>query len=419
MGKIKNNIALKIIALVFAVLLWWAVANIDDPIVSKSFRTTVSVVHPEVVTNVGKSYHIEDSTQNITVTVKARRSVTEAVKAKNIRATADFREMQDSSIPIRVTIKGYEGQYEEVLANPQNLRVTTEDTQKKTFPITAVTGGEVSSGYVLGDVTVKPQSIDISGPRTVIGRITKVVAKVDVSALSENTTLNAELIYYDSAENIIDDSLLSSNCDKNGVKVQVKLLETKKISLKFDTSQIETASGYLFQEISVNQKEITVCADSDILDSMSELGIPGSALAKKKLKSNKDVIVDISQYLPDGVVLQDEDAGSVVVTIIVDKSGTKSILLPVRSIRVNGISDELELSYGPEQEVELNFRGKDENLAKLTESNIIAIIDLAEYTKEGTYKVPVQLLEMPDGCKYLGKAKVQVVLSKKDDEAGE
>lgn len=419
MGKIKNNIALKIIALVFAVLLWWAVANIDDPIVSKSFRTTVSVVHPEVVTNVGKSYHIEDSTQNITVTVKARRSVTEAVKAKNIRATADFREMQDSSIPIRVTIKGYEGQYEEVLANPQNLRVTTEDTQKKTFPITAVTGGEVSSGYVLGDVTVKPQSIDISGPRTVIGRITKVVAKVDVSALSENTTLNAELIYYDSAENIIDDSLLSSNCDKNGVKVQVKLLETKKISLKFDTSQIETASGYLFQEISVNQKEITVCADSDILDSMSELEIPGSALAKKKLKSNKDVIVDISQYLPDGVVLQDEDAGSVVVTIIVDKSGTKSILLPVRSIRVNGISDELELSYGPEQEVELNFRGKDENLAKLTESNIIAIIDLAEYTKEGTYKVPVQLLEMPDGCKYLGKAKVQVVLSKKDDEAGE
>lgn len=419
MGKIKNNIALKIIALVFAVFLWWAVANIDDPIVSKSFRTTVNVIHPEVVTNVGKSYHIEDSTQNVTVTVKARRSVTEAVKAKNIRATADFREMQDSSIPIRVTIEGYEGQYEEVLANPQNLRVTTEDTQKKTFPITPVTSGEVSSGYVLGDITVKPQSIDISGPRTVIGRITKVVAKVDVSALSENATLGAELIYYDSAENIIDDSLLSSNCDKNGVKVQVKLLETKKLSLKFDTSQIETASGYLFQEISMSQKEITVCAESDVLDGMIELEIPGRALAQKKLKSNKDVIVDLAQYLPDGVLLQDEDAGSVVVTIIVDKSGTKSILLPVRSIRINGISDELELSYGPEQEVELNFRGKDEKLAKLTESNIIATIDLTEYTEEGTYTVPVQLLDMPEGCKYLGKVKVQVVLSKKEDEAGE
>lgn len=417
----KNNLGLKLLALLFAILLWWAVANIDDPVITKTFSTTVQVVHPEVVTNAGKSYHIEEETQQIRVTVEARRSVTESIRAKDIKATADFRELQNSLIPIRITIRKYEGQYESVAANPQNLRVTTEDTQKKTFAIVPNTIGNVSDGYVIGDLVAKPQSIDISGPKTVIGRINKVVAKVDVSGLSESTSLKAELIYYDSGENIIDQSQLSSNCDKNGVKIQVKLLETKTISLKFDTSLVQVAEGYRFKEINVNQEEIVVCGEPEVLDTLQSLEIPAEALKQNKLKQNKDVTIDVSKYLPTGIELQDQDSGKIIVTLIVDKSGTKSILLPVRSVRINNLRDDLELTYGPDQEVELNFRGTAKLLEKLSESNIIATVDMNNFTEPGTYDVLVQILDMPEGCKYIGNAKIQVILSKKDndEQAGE
>lgn len=415
----KNNITLKIIAFIFAVLLWWIVANVDDPITTRTFQTTVTVIHPEVITNIGKSYHVEDDTQNIRVTVKARRSVAESITYSNIQATADLRELQDSLIPIRIKISGHEGQYEEASAMPQNLRVTTEDTQKKTFPITAVTIGEVSDGCVLGDLVPSPKSIDISGPRTLIGRISKVAAKVDVTGLSESRKLKAELIYYDSADNIIDQSQLSSNLDTNGVKVRVEILETKQLELQFDTSQIMTADGYDFKELTLNEENIIVCATAENLSKLDKIMIPAEALKQEKLKKNKEVLIDVTKYLPEGVQLKDEDAKNIVATIIVDKSGTKSILLPVRSVKVNNLSDKFELSYGPEQEIELNFSGSEENLEKLTESNIIAVMDMASYKKEGTYEVAVQLLEIPDGCRYIGDEKIQIILSKKQEQTGE
>lgn len=40
---ITNNFGLKILAVVFACVLWLAVVNIDDPVTTRSFTTTVSV----------------------------------------------------------------------------------------------------------------------------------------------------------------------------------------------------------------------------------------------------------------------------------------------------------------------------------------------------------------------------------------
>ncbi len=408
--KWKNNIGLKIVAVLFAIFLWWIVANVDDPVITRKFRASVTVTHPEVITNIGKSYQIVDDTQNVTITVKARRSVAEQIKSSDLQVTADFREMQDSAIPVRITIYGYEGLYEEVSANPQNIQVVTEDTQKKTFPIVPVSVGNVREGYVLGEVTAKPQSIDISGPKSLIGRISKVVAKVDVSELSEDTDIKAQVIYYDSADNIIDQSQLSSNCDKKGVSVHVTLLDTKRLSLDFDTSEIEMASGYIFKGITVEPEQITVYGSPSKLKDLSTLEIGGAALKQNKLKKNKEVVVDITPYLPEGVQLADENNSSIVVNIAVEKSGAKTILLPVRSVQVNNAPENLQLSYGPEQEVELRFQGSKENLEKLTLENLIAAIDLKDYTEAGTYKVAIQIIDMPEGCNYIGGASVEIVL---------
>ena len=330
----KNNLGLKVIAVLFAFFLWWTVVNIDDPVKTQKYTTEVTVLNPEVITNNGKSYQIVDNTKNIVVTVKARRKVLEQIKASNIVATADLQERQDTSVPIRISIQGFEGSYIEASANPRNIQVQVEDTQKKTFPISVVTTGTVRDGYVLDktNTVAVPQSIDISGPKSSLGRINRVVAKVDVSELWNDTELKAELIYYDSADNIIDQSLLTSNCDINGVSVKVKLLQTKKVLVKFDTSQIATADGYVFKEIEVEPQYIEVAGASATLSTIQALEVGADALKREGLTKNEEVLINMADYLPDGVILADDTAGSVVVRIVVEKSGTKSILLPVRSI---------------------------------------------------------------------------------------
>lgn len=411
----KNNLGLKVIAVLFAFFLWWTVVNIDDPVKTQKYTAEVTVLNPEVITNNGKSYQIVDNTKNIVVTVKARRKVLEQIKASNIVATADLKERQDTSVPIRISIQGFEGSYIEASANPRNIQVQVEDTQKKTFPISVVTTGTVRDGYVLDktNTVAVPQSIDISGPKSSLGRINRVVAKVDVSELWNDTELKAELIYYDSADNIIDQSLLTSNCDINGVSVKVKLLQTKKVLVKFDTSQIATADGYVFKEIEVEPQYIEVAGASATLSTIQALEVGADALKREGLTKNEEVLINMADYLPDGVILADDTAGSVVVRIVVEKSGTKSILLPVRSIKVNNAPEGFEMTLGSEQEVELRFAGANDVLNSLTSEKIIASVDLAQYNEEGTYDVPVQVTDLPDQCSYLGETTVKITLTKK------
>ena len=207
----KNNLGLKIMAVLFAVFLWWTVVNVDDPIQTGKFQTDVIVVNPEVITNAGRSYRITTNTNTIAVTIKARRKVLDEIKASDIIATADFRELDEQTqlVPIRIKVNGFEGNYQKAEANPRNLQIQTEVTETKTFPITVATVGEVRDGYVLDktNTVAKPKSIDISGPKSSLGRISRVVAKVDVSELAADTTLDAEIIYYDSADNMIDNSI--------------------------------------------------------------------------------------------------------------------------------------------------------------------------------------------------------------------
>lgn len=411
----KNNLGLKVMAVLFAVFLWWTVVNIDDPIDMGKFQVDVLVTNPEVVTNEGKSYQIIDGTKSITVSVRARRKVLSEIKASDIIATADFRELQGTSVPIRIKINGFEGKYDEATANPRNLQIQTEITETKTFPINVATIGEVRDGYILDktNTIAKPKSIEISGPKSSLGRIHRVAAKVDISELSADTTLQAEVIYYDSADNIIDKTLLSSNCDKNGVSVDVKLLITKQVPVKFDTSLIVPGEGYVFDGIEVEPQNIEVAGKAEVLSSLVQIEVPAEALKRDGITANEEVVVEMASYLPEGVVLADEVTGSVLVRILMEKAGTKTLALPVRSVKVNNASEEFELTYAGEQTVNLQFEGLKDVLQTLTSEVIIATIDLSQYKEEGTYDVPVQVIELPEQCTYLGEATVQITLKRK------
>lgn len=411
--KLKNNLGLKIIAFVFAVFLWWAVVNIDDPINTKQFYVDVAVTNPEVITNAGKSYQILDDTKTITVTIKARRKVLDEIKSSYIMATADLREMQDSSVPIRVKVIGFEGSYESATAYPQNIQVSVENTMKKTFPITTVANGTPRDGYVVGSMTASPKTVDISGPESAVSKISKVVARVDVSEMSSDATIETDLVYYDAAENRIDKTLLSSNCDKNGVSVNVDIWNTKKVQLQFDTSDIKTASGYAFTGIEVEPQTIRVAGTTEQLDALTQLEIRAEELKKRDVSANEEVIVDITKHLPEGIIMADSDESSVVVRILVEKAGTKSILLPVGSIQIENAPSKFNLEKGPEQEVELQFSGSKEALENLNSEKITASVDLSQYTEAGTYTVKVEITELPEGCTYIGEATIQIVLTKK------
>lgn len=413
---ISNNLGLKIIAVLFAVFLWWTVVNVDDPIQTRKYLVEVSVLNPEVIMQRGKSFQVEDDTKQVTVTVEARRKVIEQIKFTNIVATADMREMQESTstVPVRIAIPGFEGQYVSAKAYPQNIQVNVENTQDKVFPITAVVKGNVREGYVVAETVASPQSVEISGPESIVKKISKVVAQVDVSGLAADRDIKTGLVFYDAADNEIPQTYLTTEIDEAGVDVTVRVWKTKVVDVVFDTSAIVPSDGYLFNGIEYEPQSIEIAANAEVLNTLEKIEIPAEALKRDGVTESEQVIVDLSKYLPSGVILVDKDATTAVVEIMMEQIGTRNFSIPVRSVQVIGLAEDMQLLFGPEQSLAIVFNGRSDDLSKLTEGGFVASIDLTECSEPGEYEVPVIVSEQPEGCNYIGDAKIKVTLSPKE-----
>lgn len=416
--RLTNNLVFKIISVLFAVFLWWAVVNIDDPLITKNFKSEVLLQNADLITNEGKCYRIVDDTKIVSVTVKARRSVIEKMRSTDILLTADVREMQDNMIPIRVQINGYEGNYEEASTNPRNIIIETEDIQTKTFTIVPSAHGVVSDGYMLGELKLysKRTQIEVSGPKSSIGLINRVEAVVNVGGMTESDTRVAKLIYYDSADSEIDQSQITSSLDTKKVKVYVEILTIKEVHLEFDVAEIKTAAGYSLSGIEIQPEIITIVGTPEVLKRIGKLQIASKALKQTDLKEKTNVEVDIAEYLPEDVQLKDGANSKVVVTILVERKGTRTLRMPVRGIKIANLPEGYTYTYGPEQEVELLFTGTEAQLEQLTVENVEAVLDLQVCDNgEGTYNIKVQVLASPAGCEYVGGAAVDLNLIKSED----
>jgi len=415
--RLTANLGLKVLAFFTAVFMWFIVVNIDDPVIEKTYTgIPVQVVNEEVVTTTNRTYQIVDDTKEVNVTVRAQRSEMNKIKAENITATADMKELSlGTQIPIEVSVEG--GRYESAYTTPRNLQVQIDDEAKNNFPITPTTIGTVREGYVVGELNVNPEKVTLRGPKTVINNISRVVAEADVSGLSENADIEARLILYDANINVIDQTLLANNLGKEGVSVEVTLYQVKSVPIKLDTSMVTAAKGYKISMFSVEPRDVSVTGDKSDLSKLRQIDVPAEALNVSNLTQRTEKVIDISSYLPDGVSLVDQNASSVVVTIYVEQPGAKHYEVSTSSITVNNLAANLELSYGSMVDLELQIKGPEETLNVFSIAKKVSI-DLKNYTSPGTYTVPVSV-ELPDGCSLVEDVSVEVILEEKVEEQEE
>ncbi len=418
--SLTNNIGLKLLAFIFAFMLWLLVVNIDDPVGSKTFENIpVTIEHSEVVTQDQRSYQVLDGTDTVSVSVSATRSVLEKISAENIVATADMRELYlESQIPIEITIPGYE--FESATASPRNVQVKIEQNKSDTFPITVTTTGTVRDGYVLGTVQADPERVTVNGPESVIDQISKVVAEVNVSGLSSDSSIDATLTYYDADNNEISAEQLANNLGTTGVKVNVTLYHTARIPVTVDTSGVTAADGYIISEVSWTPEEIQLAGEEDVLEALKEIRIPADAIDITSISQRTEKTVDITPYLPEGTRLVDENGNNILVTARVAKEGTKSFDIPVGSITVNNLDDDLTISgYGSGDDLEVHIGGPQAQLDSLELGDLTVSIDLKSCTKAGEYEVPVTITLPSDAsdCSVETSVTVKVTLEQRTTAA--
>lgn len=409
---ILHNLGLKIVTLFVAFIFWQLVIGLADPVVTETFRDIpVTMLNEELVTNKGRVYQVVDNNKKITVTIKGKTSIVRSITSDMLEATANFEEIELASlVPVRVSVRGISGNMVESMAMPNNIIVNIEDSASKKFPITPVAIGDVGEGKVLGSISADTETITISGPASIIDTITKVEARINVTDLADDASINSELIYFDESSLTIDQTLLSNELS-DPVKVNVEILNSKSVSLKFDELS-EITTGYEVVSITSEPSAVVVYGSDEKLDSLDVIQISGADINVKGKTGKVDKVLDINDYLPEGIYLFDKDAASIAATIQIDELGTKSLEVPVQSIVVHNNPEELNLEYNAVTDIMLTFTGKDSILSDLSVDDVRLSIDLTTYNKQGEFDVEVNVISV-EGCQLIEDVTVPIKLTKK------
>lgn len=413
--KLTNNLGFKLLAVLFAFAMWLVVYNIDDPSSSKNFTATVTIQNAQSVSDMNKCYEVIDGTGTVSFRVTAKRSILEKLDYSDFTAIADMSLMNvsddgaEGSVPIAISANNYTSSVK-VSGLTKYLKVSLEDLQEKQFVISADTKGKVADGFTLGDVGVSnPNVIKVSGPASVVGQISKVVATIDVSGMSVDISDNVVPVFYDEDDKTVDTTKLTLS--SNTVTVSAKILSTKEVPIHFNTSGTP-ADTYSVVEITSDPETVQIKGSSSVLNPISSLEIPEEVLNVDG--ANKDITtsIDISEYLPDGVSLTKNSQATVSVTVRIEPYTTQNYNIPVSNISVNGLDDNYNLAFG-QTTVNAAVSGMSSDLSSLNANSIKGSIDVSSLG-EGTHTVDVTLTL--DADKFVQQATTtDVTITRKSD----
>lgn len=409
--SLSKDWGLKLLALVVSILLWVVVINVEDPVDKRVIQNVpVNLLHGELITNAGKTYRVADDSKTVDVTVRAKQSVLRKIKVDDVRATADFMNIDGQNVPVEVSIPAYAKDIKEMYVRPGNIIVSVEAEKTKTFPITPQTSGSMRNGYVIGKMETDPRSVEISGPESVVSSISKVVAQVKVTGLSRNSELDAKLVMFDAAGTIIDQTRVKTNLGEDSVTVKIKVLSTKSVPVIFDTTGIKPAVGYKFSGVTLEPEMVQVAGSKEDLEKIEAINVPAEVLAKTGLTESVERTIDLSEYLPEGIKSLDETGGlPVAVSIMIEKYGTRTIQISAGSIALINSPKGFTASCEVTGKIEIVITGEDHLLQKVNLGEGDVYANLVSYDRAGVYDVTLQV-RLPQDVELLKNVTVQVKL---------
>ena len=415
---ILNNWQLKILTLIFAFIFWRGVVELANPITTRTFRDIpISMLNEQLVTDRGKVYQVIDNVTTVSVIIKADtqtlNQIEKEYKTTNcITATADFEELElGKLVPVKISVTKYDGKIIEKTTNPVNLQVNIEDSASNKYPIIPAAIGQMDSKYSLGKMKVKPETVSISGPISIVETIARVEAQVSVAGIEEDAVIPAELLCYDENDLLVDQTLLTLILSTNSEPlVEVEVLDTKSVPLKLETSG-KPKDGYKEVSITAEPTEVVVAARKELLEDLAYIHIPGTALDISGESGKVERVIDVSEFMPEDVKLYDENTSSIAITIQIDEIGTKSVEIPVKSIAVYDNPEDMYFEYIDITDVMVTFSGTQDVLDSLEASNIQLSMDLKPYKEEGIYNVPL-MIKTISGCELVEPITVPIELKK-------
>lgn len=418
--SLMNKFTLKILSLAIAVLIWLIVRNVQDPVIVQTFYDIpVTLVNESYLSNNMKIPLLIDGDDTVKVRIKAEESVIKELKKEDIVAQADmtqiYMDATPKMVPVEVTCKGIAD--DNITVTPRNIQVDIENQTSVEKTIAVNTGDTTpDKDYEVGSLQANPEKVTILGPESIINKIDKVVAKIDVTGMKEsNVELDSELKIYDKNQDELSEKQLSylnlAGVQDNKIKIQAQFWKVQK-NVKIGSEYSGSPQyGYEVDSVSVVPETLSLAGTDEALQKLAVEGntltIPASYIDVSGKDSDFDVKVDISELLPENMKLARDINSTVIATVKILPYNSRDYEVSPTQIKVENKPENMNYKFEPDKIV-ARIKAKEEDLDNLKTDDIQMKIDLKD-AKAGENTLPVTVT-LPEGYELVEDITVKVAL---------
>lgn len=289
-NKLKNNSKIKIISLLSAMVLWMYVMAIVDPEETKLFENI-----PVTITNKNELnerdlviYPEQELTTNIYVTGKL--SNLKKVTKDDINVYGQINNPLEGNNEIYLKVSTSQRvNYD--FKNPVMI-VTLEKiiSEDKSIKVDITGSGKNNVDNIMLQDNI--DKVSISGPRSLVNKVKRVVGTVKVSGESNNFSQSIKLEPVDANGKVVEGVEL----EKDSVNVNIILLAQKTVPITLKLSD-NSESGVNY---TMSQNTVTIKGKKDIVDSINNIETQPVKLSEISPGASKDIYLQV----PSGITIE-------------------------------------------------------------------------------------------------------------------
>lgn len=318
--NIKNNLVLKIISVVLAIVIWVGIINIVTPLVEVSLIVPIEFNYNEDTSINGKSYNIKDSYNNARIRYRIRRNSSNTITANDIKAFIDINNDTVSGEQ-EVKLKFFNGVDKHMADfdySPKKISIAVDEIITKKYKVVAHTTKQLPPGLVIENIDINPKEVEVRGTLEELENIGEVNIEISLDRQESSFSGQAAVKLSDTFGNTISSGTVRSVVDN--VDYFVTVYSSKNITIETNITG-NVAIGHEYAGAIVNPSSIGISATRDVLTKIHSVTLPEIDISE--LKENTDFVFDLTTLLPEGVKIIGS-SNNVTVTIGVNRLNTRN-----------------------------------------------------------------------------------------------
>lgn len=399
MKKIFNikDINRKVLSLVIGLFIWSFIMGIENPEIKHEFRNVeVEIIGTSSLQS--NNLHISEPIDpTVNIVVRGVRSNINKLSRKDISATINIEDLEEGSsvVPIELNINSSLGRITLESLEPKNIDVKLEKIITETFPIETEVLGELDEGYSLGEIKPVNKYVRITGPKSSLDKIDRVVAPIELgSDKTDSFVMDTKLLFVDSTGVDIPD--IKSNISSTSIEVPIYRLK----SIPIDPVIIGDTEGKV-DNIKIEPENILIKGYKDVLDEISS--IKTKPIKYSNLIGHNDY--PLSFDLPEGVSIYQKDQQHVMNYDLKNEQSTSAVYT-IDEIEIKNLKEDLDAEIVGADSLDLKPKDKD--------SKPEVSIDLSDIIEPGNYNIPLDYnRELFDNSNNIN---IEIVVTEKESQ---